>query len=178
MKTKVVNLRKEPFDVYIGRAGRGRSGYFGNPVIIGKKCPVCCEVHRNGGSTLPCYTECFNRRMARDLEFRRRICELRGKTLGCFCKPGPCHGDVIVAWLNANPNQLPQKETPQDITAAGATRTYFRNVQNLVDSINSLSVEEVAELLNLTKTERESVECAHQTGVQHLLAILNTKGLI
>ncbi len=22
---------------------------------------------------------------------------LGGKTLGCWCKPGPCHGDVIVA---------------------------------------------------------------------------------
>ncbi len=22
--------------------------------------------------------------------------ELKGKTLGCWCKPGPCHGDVLV----------------------------------------------------------------------------------
>lgn len=22
--------------------------------------------------------------------------ELEGKTLGCWCKPGPCHGDVLV----------------------------------------------------------------------------------
>ena len=40
-------------------------------------------------------------------EFRRYILgrpdlmdqvrDLGGKTLGCWCKPGPCHGDVLVA---------------------------------------------------------------------------------
>ena len=31
--------------------------------------------------------------LLRDLE------ELRGKVLGCWCKPGPCHGDVLVELL-------------------------------------------------------------------------------
>ena len=22
--------------------------------------------------------------------------ELKGKTLGCFCKPQPCHGDILI----------------------------------------------------------------------------------
>jgi Domain of unknown function (DUF4326) len=35
MQTKVVNINKEPFDVYIGRAGRRQDGYFGNPFRIG-----------------------------------------------------------------------------------------------------------------------------------------------
>lgn len=26
--------------------------------------------------------------------------ELKGKTLGCWCKPYPCHGDVLVELLN------------------------------------------------------------------------------
>ena len=29
--TTVVNIRKEHYDQYIGRAGRGEDGYFGNP---------------------------------------------------------------------------------------------------------------------------------------------------
>jgi hypothetical protein len=30
---------------------------------------------------------------------------LRGKTLGCWCKPEPCHGDVLVELLaRARPN--------------------------------------------------------------------------
>lgn len=35
MRTVVVNINKESFDVYIGRAGRGQDGYFGNPFRIG-----------------------------------------------------------------------------------------------------------------------------------------------
>ncbi len=29
--TRVVNIRKKAYDVYIGRAGKGQDGYFGNP---------------------------------------------------------------------------------------------------------------------------------------------------
>ena len=35
MQTVVVNIYKEQFDVYIGRAGRGQDGYFGNPFCMG-----------------------------------------------------------------------------------------------------------------------------------------------
>lgn len=31
MGTKVVNIYKDKFDVYIGRPGKGNDGYFGNP---------------------------------------------------------------------------------------------------------------------------------------------------
>jgi hypothetical protein len=29
------------------------------------------------------------------------IGELRGKVLGCWCKPGPCHGDILAKLANA-----------------------------------------------------------------------------
>ena len=35
MQTVVVNIHKEPFDVYIGRTGRGQDGYFGKPFRMG-----------------------------------------------------------------------------------------------------------------------------------------------
>lgn len=35
-----------------------------------------------------------------DAEYRRRVHELQGKTLGCFCKPHPCHGDIIKEYLD------------------------------------------------------------------------------
>lgn len=34
-----------------------------------------------------------------DPVFRKQVLELKGKTLGCWCKPEACHGDVIVEWL-------------------------------------------------------------------------------
>ena len=89
--TKVVNIRKAPYDVYIGRAGRGEDGYFGNPF------PLINEMERP--YVLNQYKEYFLKRVLEDEEFRRRILELKDKTLGCFCHPKPCHGDVIADWL-------------------------------------------------------------------------------
>lgn len=98
--TRVVNLYKDKFDVYIGRAGKGQDGFFGNPVRIGYACPECGTKHMDGGSTLPCYRAYFERRMRRDPEFRDRVEELKGKTMACFCAPKPCHGDVMQAYLD------------------------------------------------------------------------------
>ena len=91
VETRVVNLHREPFDVYIGRAGKGQDGYFGNPFSI----------LRHGKDALPLYEQHFAVRIATDAAFRARVEGLRGKTLGCFCKPKPCHGDIIAAWVNA-----------------------------------------------------------------------------
>jgi hypothetical protein len=93
--TKVVNLYKEPYDVYIGRPGKGQDGYFGNPFRVGVDGPS--EV------VLGLYRQYLELRTKEEPEFLRRILELRGKTLGCFCKPKPCHGDVILEFLERYP---------------------------------------------------------------------------
>jgi Domain of unknown function (DUF4326) len=31
------------------------------------------------------------------------LAELKGKTLGCWCKPGPCHGDVLAKLADSAP---------------------------------------------------------------------------
>jgi len=92
---KVVNLYKEPYEVYIGRAGRGKEGYFGNPILKNKRCPLCNEVHVENGSTLNCYKKYLEIRIERDEEFKQKVKNLKGKVLGCFCKPKPCHGDLL-----------------------------------------------------------------------------------
>lgn len=98
--TRVVNLRVHPYDVYIGRAGQG-TGYYGNPIRRGHECPVCGAVHQAPGRTIACFRVYFEYRMAHDPEFNARVLSLKGKVLGCFCKPGPCHGDVYAEYLNA-----------------------------------------------------------------------------
>lgn len=91
-KTTVVNLKHDQYDVYIGRAGKGQDGYFGNPY------PLLNNSVR--GLTLKAYKEYFDKRIKDDPEFKRRIHELKGKTLGCFCKPHACHGDIIADYLS------------------------------------------------------------------------------
>lgn len=93
--TVVVNLRHEPYDVYIGRSGHGFDGYFGNPVRRDEPCPVCGGVHRTAGTTIDCFEVYARRRIEADPEYRARVVALWGKKLGCFCKPQRCHGDVL-----------------------------------------------------------------------------------
>jgi hypothetical protein len=97
--TRVVHVRDwvraDPSFVYIGRAGHGQDGYFGNPVARGRPCPECGRVHQAGGETLGCYRIYLERRLAADPEFRARVAQLCGKSLTCFCVPGPCHGDIL-----------------------------------------------------------------------------------
>lgn len=101
--TKIVNLYKEKYDVYIGRPGKNQNGYFGNPVKLDKinKCFICNEIHEVSGSTLKCYKIYFLHRIETDIEFKEKILELKNKTLGCFCnKPENCHGNIIKEWID------------------------------------------------------------------------------
>lgn len=94
--TRVVNIYKESYDQYIGRAGKGQDGYFGNPFRL--------NAGESSGSTIERYRKYFYERLQTDPEFKKRVHDLKGKVLGCFCKPYPCHGDVITEYLNALDN--------------------------------------------------------------------------
>ena len=83
---KVVNLRKEKYEIYIGRPS-----IFGNPFSIAKYGREEC---------IEKYKEYFYRRIKDDKRFKEAVLKLKGKTLGCFCKPEICHGDIIVDYLN------------------------------------------------------------------------------
>ena len=97
--TIVVNLRKQRYDIYIGRAGKGQDGYFGNPISKNEPCFVCNGTHSTPESTLHCFEAYFHHRLEIDEEFKSRVLALKGKTLGCFCKPRACHGDIIARYV-------------------------------------------------------------------------------
>lgn len=110
MGAKVYNVyRYPPADaIYIGRPGKGVDGYWGNPCSIGKSCPECYQIHKDGGSTLPCYEAYLRRRLSIDTSFRMRFFGLKGQNLKCFCaKSEPltlednhiCHGQIMLKVL-------------------------------------------------------------------------------
>lgn len=80
----VVHVRKSPFDVYIGRTGHGfvNTGW-GNPFVVGRDGEVgeCVLKYEQWIQIQP--------------QLMARLHELRGKRLGCWCKPRACHGDVL-----------------------------------------------------------------------------------
>lgn len=102
--TTIVNIRHEFCDIYIGREGRGESGYFGNPHVIGY-CKIC-EAHHNRDQCIEAFKNSFLCRISTDPEFVRRVKELKGKRLGCFCKPLNCHGDVYKEWLDNQGSEI------------------------------------------------------------------------
>lgn len=94
---RVVNIYAEKYDVYIGRPGRGQPGIFGNPHAIGR-CPLCKCTH-NRREAIDAFKAYFYARLADDPQFQAAVHTLKGKVLGCFCAPKPCHGDVIVRYV-------------------------------------------------------------------------------
>ncbi len=84
--TTVVNVDKgEKFDVYIGRGSK-----WGNPYAIG--------FDGDRDEVIQKYKYDFEKGF---LKFTKEdVLELKGKTLGCHCKPAACHGDVLAEYLN------------------------------------------------------------------------------
>lgn len=94
MKGLSFDWETDPSYVYIGRPS-----IYGNPIEIGEKCQVCGQVHRSGGSTLPCYRFYLMERIISNPEFKKSLELLKGKTLVCFCKPKKCHGDTLLLYV-------------------------------------------------------------------------------
>lgn len=83
--TVVVNLKNDDYDLFIGRGGQ-----WGNPFIVGvdgTRSEVI-EKYRQWIKTQP--------------QLLAQLHILRGKRLGCFCKPLACHGDVLVELCEDN----------------------------------------------------------------------------
>lgn len=84
MTPKVVHFKREKYDVFIGRPGP-----WGNPFIVGK----------DGGrdECIEMYILWF---MAQPELIQKAKVELKGKILGCWCAPKPCHGDFLCRIAN------------------------------------------------------------------------------
>jgi hypothetical protein len=89
---RVVHLKREPYDVRIDRATR-----WGNPFKLGASptSPLSPEEERE--LVINRYREwATTSQDGRARWIREHVHELRGKTLGCWCSPKPCHGDVLL----------------------------------------------------------------------------------
>lgn len=89
--TTLVNLNKEPYDIYIGRGSK-----WGCPYTIIKDRPTLAkEIVDTKEEALSKYKEY----VLASPELMDSLDELEGKVLGCFCKPEKCHGDILLELL-------------------------------------------------------------------------------
>ena len=87
MKTKVVHCKKEDYDIYIGRPSK-----WGNPFThLNKTTKAKFKV-----STREEAIKRYKEWILNQPELLKDLHELKGKTLGCWCKPKSCHGDILV----------------------------------------------------------------------------------
>jgi len=86
MKTRVVNVNKEPYDICIMRPS-----IYGNPFIIG----------RDGTreEVIEKFRVYFYNRIKTDKYFLIMVQKLKGLILGCCCAPQSCHGNIYVEFL-------------------------------------------------------------------------------
>jgi len=83
-ETKIINIRfhdkgnKDSYQ-YIGRPSK-----WGNPYSIGKDGDRAEVIEK------------YRKYILNSPELLKALPELKGKRLGCWCFPLPCHGDVLV----------------------------------------------------------------------------------
>ena len=102
-----IKLNINPITTVVKIARRGGVVVQWCDVYIGRECKM-------GGWNLPCSiwhnpykTGTLEERISKYREhiinnpvLMARLPELRGKVLGCWCKPGPCHGDILIELLD------------------------------------------------------------------------------
>lgn len=82
-RTKVVHCKKEEYDVYIGRPSK-----WGNPFTIG--------IDGTREEVIAKYIDWLYEQP----DLLNSLHELKGKTLGCWCHPLTCHGDILAELAN------------------------------------------------------------------------------
>lgn len=82
----VVHCKRAAHDVCIGRPSK-----WGNPFVIGRDGTRDEVIAR------------YEAWLLEQPELVDALAELAGKTLGCWCAPRACHGDVLARLANAQP---------------------------------------------------------------------------
>ena len=82
----VLHCKRAAHDVYIGRPSK-----WGNPFVIGPDGTRDDVIAR------------YEAWLLEQPELVDALPELAGKTLGCWCAPRACHGDVLARLANAQP---------------------------------------------------------------------------
>lgn len=87
---KIVNIKKEKdvkIDLYIGRANSYLNlpqSKWANPFVM-----------HNEGDRIR-VLELYEEHIRSKPDLMNALVELKGKTLGCYCAPKRCHGDVLI----------------------------------------------------------------------------------
>jgi len=119
-KTRVVHCKRDRYDVYIGRGS-----IWGNPFRIGPD------------GTREEVIQKYTAWVLKQPKLLSELPKLKGKVLGCWCKPLACHGDVLVELVERPfPRMLPTKVIDGKTYFVDERLRQLRNVENPHDYID------------------------------------------
>lgn len=131
----LVNIHhKVPYDVYIGRPKAGEAWGFGNPFVVG--------VHAPRGRAIDMFERwlltgdsqgSIHATSERRIWIMKNIHSLKGKTLGCFCTPNPCHGEVLLKLIG---HEFSVSEEPKKVEVTMIDS--FRGKYSFLSNFHSL----------------------------------------
>ena len=117
-QTTVVNIKYEKADIYIGRGS-----IWGNPFVMKgtsqKERDRVCDEYEQWFYTQP--------------ELIAQLHTLKGKSLGCYCKPLRCHGDFLAKLANNSCDIAQKRYTPYAINSLkeGEIFVFGSNLQGI-----------------------------------------------
>lgn len=79
----------KPSDIYIGRGSK-----YGNPYRIG--------IDGNRDDVIRKYEDHLNQMLDDGTITVEELSDMYGFNLVCFCKPLPCHGDILIRYIKAS----------------------------------------------------------------------------
>lgn len=92
---------KDPNNVYIARAGvvfidkqrfPKKASNFANPFKVGKS--------GSREEVIEKYRTYIKEKLEKDISLQKELVEMKGKNLGCWCAPDPCHGDFLLELID------------------------------------------------------------------------------
>ena len=96
MATRVVHCKQASYDVYIDRPSK-----WGNPfTYIADRKTKAQFVVADRDAAIAAYAEWIQTQ----LHLLAALRELKGQTIGCWCKPQVCHGDILARLADALPD--------------------------------------------------------------------------
>jgi len=97
----IPEVPEDPDDIYIGRLPNGRYNKWAYPKELREKFPE--------GTSRKVIVDAYEEYLLSNKELMNSLCELKDKTLGCWCKNlggggKSCHGDILVKWVKKTCN--------------------------------------------------------------------------
>ena len=89
---KVVHFKKDDYDIYIGRLPDGEYNKWAYPKELRETFPE--------GTPRQEIIDAYEDYLLSNKELMNDLHELKYKTLGCWCKPKSCHGDILKKYVD------------------------------------------------------------------------------